>query len=165
MQDMANVLVTGGAGFIGSHLVEALAEKYKVTVLDNLSTGKKDNLAAVKDKITFIKGDISDAKLLKKAVAGQQYVFHLAAIASVPFSIKQPLETHEVNATGTLKVLLAARDAKVKRVIYSSSAAVYGDEPSLPKKETSPLKPLTPYALTKLTGEQYTLTFSKLYDM
>ena len=165
MQDMANVLVTGGAGFIGSHLVEALAEKHKVTVLDNLSTGKKDNLAAVKDKITFIKGDISDAKLLKKAVAGQQYVFHLAAIASVPFSIKQPLETHEVNTTGTLKVLLAARAAKVKRVIYSSSAAVYGDEPSLPKKEISPLKPLTPYALTKLTGEQYTLMFSKLYDM
>ncbi len=163
---MAKVLVTGGAGFIGSHLVEELVEKgHQVTVLDNLTTGKPENLASVKDKITFIKGDVSDTNLLKKAFAKQEYVFHLAAIASVPFSVEHPLETHEINTTGTLKVLIAARDAKVKRIIYSSSAAVYGDEPSLPKKETSPLKPQTPYALTKLTGEQYTIMFSALYGM
>lgn len=163
---MAKVLVTGGAGFIGSHLVEELVAKgHQVTVLDNLTTGKQENLASVKDKITFIKGDISDVNLLKKAFAKQEYVFHLAAIASVPFSVEHPLETHEINTTGTLKVLIAARDAKVKRVIYSSSAAVYGDEPSLPKKETSPLKPQTPYALTKLTGEQYTIMFSALYGI
>jgi UDP-glucose 4-epimerase len=163
---MAGVLVTGGAGFIGSHLVEALVKsKHDVTVLDNLSSGKHSNLASAKDKITFIKGDVSDQAILKKACAKQDYVFHLAAIASVPYSIQYPLETHEINTTGTLKVLLAARDAKVKRFIYSSSAAVYGDEPSLPKKETSPLKPQTPYALTKLAGEQYTLMFHKLYGI
>lgn len=163
---MARVLVTGGAGFIGSHLVEALVSKnHQVTVLDNLSSGKKSNLDSVKNKIKFIKGDISNSALLKKACAKQDCVFHLAAIASVPYSIQHPLDTHEVNTTGTLKVLLAARDAKVKRFVYSSSAAVYGDEPSLPKREASPLKPQTPYALTKLAGEQYTLMFHKLYGM
>lgn len=162
---MARVLVTGGAGFIGSHLVEALAPKHDVTVLDNLSTGKLANLAAVKDKITFVKGDITDTNLLKKVVAKQDCIFHLAAIASVPYSIQHPLEVHEINATATLKLLLAARDAKVRRFVYASSAAVYGDEPSLPKKESSPLKPQTPYALTKLTGEQYTIMFNQLYGM
>ena len=163
---MAKVLVTGGAGFIGSHLVEALvAGKHEVTVVDNLSTGKMDNIKAVKDKITFVKGDISDANLLNKVCAKQDYVFHLAANASVPYSVQHPLETHEVNSTGTLKVLIAARDAGVKRLIYSSSAAVYGDEPTLPKTETSAIKPLTPYALTKLTGEEYTIMFNKLYGM
>jgi UDP-glucose 4-epimerase len=158
------VLVTGGAGFIGSHLVEALVKaKHDVTVLDNLSSGKLDNLSSV--KVNFIKGDICDEKTVKKAVANQDVVFHLAAIASVPYSVQNPLETHEVNATGTLKLLIASRDAKVKRFVYSSSAAVYGDEPSLPKKESSPLKPQTPYALTKLAGEQYTLMFHKLYGI
>lgn len=160
------VLVTGGAGFIGSHLVEALVkEKHDVTVLDNLSTGKEANLSAVKDKIAFVKGNITDDSVLKKVCAKQDCVFHLAAIASVPYSVQHPLETHEINATGTLKVLLASKDAGVKRFVYSSSAAVYGDEPSLPKTESSVIKPLTPYALTKLTGEQYTLMFSKLYGM
>jgi len=163
---MAKVLVTGGAGFIGSHLVEALVRaKHDVIVFDNLSSGKQSNLSAVKDKITFVKGDITDTAALKKVMNGREYVFHLAAIASVPYSVQHPLETHEVNATGTLKVLLAARDAKVKRVIYSSSAAVYGDEPTLPKTENSPLKPQTPYALTKLTGEQYAIIFNKIYGM
>ena len=163
---MARVLVTGGAGFIGSHLVEALVKaKHKVTVLDNLSTGKLANLVSVKNGITFIKGDISNDSVLKKSCAKQDFVFHLAAIASVPYSIKHPLETNEVNATGTLKVLLAAHAAKVKRFVYSSSAAVYGDEPSLPKKETSPLRPQTPYASTKLAGEQYTIMFNELYGM
>ncbi len=163
---MAKVLVTGGAGFIGSHLVEALVKgKHSVTVLDNLFSGKQSNLSAVKDKITFIKGDITDAAVLKKAVSGQDYVFHLAAIASVPYSVEHPLESHEVNATGTLKVLSAAKDAKVKRVIYSSSAAVYGDEPTLPKIESSQLKPQTPYASQKLAGEQYAIIFNKIYGM
>ncbi|MEM3154431.1 MAG: SDR family oxidoreductase [Candidatus Woesearchaeota archaeon] len=162
---MAKVLVTGGAGFIGSHLVEALIKKHDVTVLDNLSSGRQSNLSAVKDVIDFIKGDITDDAILKKAMQGQEFVFHLAAIASVPYSVQNPLETHEVNATGTLKVLLAARDAKVKRVVYSSSAAVYGDEPTLPKTENSPLKPQTPYALTKLAGEQYMVIFNKLYGL
>ena len=163
---MARILVTGGAGFIGSHLVEALVDaKHDVTVLDNLSTGKQDNLKTVKDKITFVKGDISDINLLKKTCAKQEYVFHFAAIASVPYSVQHPLETHEINSTGTLKVLIAAKDAGVKRFIYSSSAAVYGDEPTLPKTEKSTIKPLTPYALTKLTGEEYTLMFNKLYGM
>ncbi len=163
---MARVLVTGGAGFIGSHLVEGLvAAKHEVTVFDNLSSGKLQNLAEVKDKITFIKDDVSDQAALHKACAKQEYVFHLAAIASVPYSVEHPLETHETNTTGTLKALLAARNAKVKRFIYSSSAAVYGDEPSLPKTELSPLKPQTPYALTKLAGEQYTLMFHSLYGM
>jgi len=163
---MARILVTGGAGFIGSHLVEALVDaKHDVTVLDNLTTGKQDNLKSVKDKITFVKGDISDTNLLKKTCAKQECVFHFAAIASVPYSVQHPLETHEINSTGTLKVLIAAKDAGVKRVIYSSSAAVYGDEPTLPKTEKSTIKPLTPYALTKLTGEEYTLMFNKLYGM
>lgn len=163
---MSKVLVTGGAGFIGSHLVEALVSaKHSVTVLDNLSSGKLDNLSSVKDKIKIIKGDICDVSVVKRACAGQDVVFHLAAIASVPFSVQHPFETHEVNATGTLKLLLASRDAKVKRFIYSSSAAVYGDEPSLPKTEESPLVPQTPYALQKLSAEQYCLMFHKLYGI
>ncbi|MBW2969937.1 SDR family oxidoreductase [Candidatus Woesearchaeota archaeon] len=159
------VLVTGGAGFIGSHLVEELVKEHEVTILDNLTTGKEENIAKIKDKIKFVKGDINDEALLQKTMQGQEVVFHLAAIASVPYSVEKPLETHKINTTGTLRVLLAARDAKVKRFIYSSSAAVYGDEPTLPKTEQSVLKPQTPYALTKLTGEQYTLMFNKLYNM
>ncbi len=163
---MAKVLVTGGAGFIGSHLVEALlAKKHDVTVLDNLSSGRMSNLSEVEKKITFIKGDICDVSAVKKACENKDVVFHLAAIASVPYSVQHPLENHEVNITGTLKVLLAARDAKVKRFVYSSSAAVYGDEPTLPKTENSQLKPMTPYALSKLAGEQYTLIFHKMYGM
>ncbi len=163
---MVKVLVTGGAGFIGSHLVEALvAKKHDVTVLDNLSSGRMSNLSAVKDKINFIKGDICDVNTVKKACENQDVVFHLAAIASVPYSVQHPLEAHEVNITGTLKVLIAARDAKVKRFVFSSSAAVYGDEPSLPKTENSPLRPMTPYALSKLAGEQYALIFHKIYGM
>jgi len=163
---MAKVLVTGGAGFIGSHLVEALVKaKHDVVVLDDLSTGHESNLAAVKGKIRFIKGDICDESALRKAVSGQEYVFHLAAVPSVPYSIEEPLETQEINTTGTLKLLIASKEAKVKRFIYASSAAVYGDEPSLPKTESSPLRPQTPYALQKLASEQYTLMFSKIYGM
>jgi len=163
---MARVLVTGGAGFIGSHLVEALAaEEHKITVLDNLSTGKLSNLSGVEGKISLIKGDIRDAELVMKACANQEFIFHLAAIASVPYSIQHPAETHEINATGTLNILLAAKASGAKRVIHSSSASVYGDEPSLPKKESSPLKPLSPYALTKMSGEEYAALFNRLYNV
>jgi len=160
------ILVTGGAGFIGSHLVEALiAHGHAVTVIDNLRSGHEHNLAAVKDKVSFVKGDINDEKTLAGAMNGQEAVFHLAAIASVPYSVEHPLETHEVNATGTLRVLLAARTAGVKKFVYSSTAAVYGDEPTLPKTELSLLKPQTPYALTKLAGEHYVRLFHTLYGM
>ncbi len=163
---MAAVLVTGGAGFIGSHLTEELvAQGHSVTIYDNLSSGKRDNLTAVQGKITFIEGDIRDLDALKQACAGNDYIFHLAAIASVPYSVEHPHETHDVNSTGTLNVLLAARHANAKRVIYSSTAAVYGDEPTLPKTEESALSLLSPYALTKLTGEQYVLLFNHLYGI
>jgi len=163
---LMKILVTGGAGFIGSHLTEALIlAGHTVTVIDNLRSGHEQNLAAVKDKINFIKGDINDEKTLATAMNGQEAVFHLAAIASVPYSVEHPLETHDVNATGTLRVLLAARAAGVKKLIYSSTAAVYGDEPTLPKTELSPLKPQTPYALTKLAGEHYARMFHTLYGM
>ncbi|MBI4146559.1 SDR family oxidoreductase [Candidatus Woesearchaeota archaeon] len=159
------ILVTGGAGFIGSHLVEALVEQgHQVTVLDNLRSGKQENLAAVKNKITFLNEDIN-CQELEKAMHGKDAVFHLAAIASVPYSVEHPKETHEVNATGTLNVLLAAKKAGVKKFIYTSTAAVYGDDPQLPKTETSPLKPQTPYALTKLAGENYVRLFNTLYGM
>lgn len=160
---MAKVLVTGGAGFIGSHLAEELSKKHEVTILDDFSAGKESNITGFKHKL--IKGDIRDEETLVKAMKGQEYVFHLAAIVSVPYSVEHPKKTHEVNATGTLKVLHAAKEAGVKRVIYASSAAVYGDEPSLPKTEESPLKPQTPYALQKLTSEYYCLMYHSLYNM
>lgn len=160
---MAKVLVTGGAGFIGSHLAEELSKKHDVTILDDFSAGKESNIKDFKHKL--IKGDITDEATLAKAMKGQEYVFHLAAIVSVPYSVEHPKKTHEVNATGTLKVLHAAKEAGVKRVIYASSAAVYGDEPSLPKTEESPLKPQTPYALQKLTSEYYCLMYQSLYNM
>lgn len=160
------VLVTGGAGFIGSHLVETLvADGHAVTVIDSLRSGHEKNLDAVKNKITFVKGDILDEKTLANAMKGQEAVFHLAAIASVPYSVEHPLETHDVNTTGTLRVLLAARTAGVKKFVYSSTAAVYGDEPTLPKTELSVLKPQTPYALSKLAGEHYVRLFHTLYGM
>lgn len=160
------LLVTGGAGFIGSHLVEALVDGgHKVVVLDDLSGGNKKNLAAVKGKITFVEGDVRDGRAVKKAMAGCEGVFHLAAIASVPYSIEHPLETHEVNVMGTLSVLLAAKEAGVRRVVVASSAAVYGSEPGLPKRESSPLEPQSPYALQKLAAEKYALLFNELYGV
>lgn len=160
------ILVTGGAGFIGSHLAQALvADGHIVTVIDSLRSGHEKNLEAVKSKITFVKGDILDEKTLANAMNGQEAVFHLAAIASVPYSVEHPLETHEVNTTGTLRVLLAARAAGVRKLVYSSTAAVYGDEPTLPKTELSVLKPQTPYALSKLAGEHYVRLFNTLYGM
>lgn len=159
------VIVTGGAGFIGSHLAQSLAGDYKVTIIDNLETGSINNIKTFKDKIKFVKGSILDFKLLKKEFAGAYYVFHQAAIPSVPKSTEFPAETNMANITGTLNVLIASRDCKVKRVVYASSSSVYGDSPVLPKVETMSLNPLSLYATQKMTGELYAKLFYKLYGL
>lgn len=154
MADKIKVVVTGGAGFIGSHLSEALLGKgYEVVIIDDLATGRRENIASFVDKITFVEGSILDRELLKKTFEGVKYVFHQAALPSVPKSLQEPYETHKANAEGTLNVFLAARDAGVQRVVYASSSSVYGDSPTLPKVETMPYNPLSPYAAHKLYGE------------
>jgi nucleoside-diphosphate-sugar epimerase len=163
---MANYLVTGGAGFIGSHLAEALAARGDtVRVLDNLSSGKKDNLALVIDRVRFIEGDIRDLDTCRQAVEGADHVLHQAALASVPGSIADPLLTDAINIKGTLNLLLAARDAGVKSFVLASSSAVYGDDPGLPKVEGREGRPLSPYAISKLTGEKYVELFHDLFGM
>lgn len=150
------VLVTGGAGFIGSHLVDALlAAGRRVRVLDNLSTGKRSNLPAPHPNLELIVGDIRDRNTVQDAVTGIDAIVHLAAVASVQASVDDPLGTHETNLGGTLNLLEAARHGGVRRVIYASSAAVYGDTAELPVTEDSRLKPLSPYAADKLSGEHY----------
>ena len=159
-------VVTGGAGFIGSHLVEALLVRgYRVTVVDDLSTGNRANIAHVLDQIDFIEGSILDESVLAQSFAGATYVFHQAAVPSVPKSLNDPLTSHEANATGTLKVLLAARDAKVSRVIYAASSSYYGDTPTLPKHEEMPPNPLSPYATQKYMGEAYMQQFHTFYGL
>lgn len=164
---MATVqLVTGGAGFIGSHLVEVLvARGERVRVLDNLATGRLENLSAVKDSVEFIQGDLRDRVVVSQAMKGVEVVFHHAALASVPLSVEDPLTTHEVNATGTLNVLLAARDAGVRRVVYASSSSVYGDGPQLPKREEMEPDPCSPYAVSKLAGEHLCRAFWPVYGL
>lgn len=163
---MIQSLVTGGAGFIGSHMVRALLNKgHSVRVLDNLSTGKKENLSQIAQKIEFIEGDLVDAATVREAVKGIDTIFHMGAMPSVVRSIEEPLLVHQTNATGTLLLLLAAREAKIKRVVYSSSSSVYGDQPISPKKEDMNLNPLSPYALTKLTGEYYCSIFYHIYNV
>lgn len=162
-------LVTGGAGFIGSNIVEYLL-KYnakKVVVLDDLATGFESNvnLFASEPNFQFIKGDICDLNDCHKACSGIDYVFHQAALGSVPRSIKNPIATHNVNATGFLNVLIAARDAKVKRIVYASSSSVYGDSKTLPKVEHQIGKQLSPYAVSKMTNELYGEIFAKTYNM
>lgn len=160
------ILVTGGAGFIGSHITEELVNKgYDVIVLDNLSTGRIQNLDAFREKINFIEGDIRDLELLKRITKDVDYIFHEAALSSVPRSMKSPVETNENNITGTLNVLEAARLNNVKRVIYASSSSVYGDSPHLPKKEEARGEVLSPYALQKLTGEKYCKLYSRAYGL
>lgn len=165
---MANILVTGGAGFIGSHLAETLLKQgHQVRVLDNFSTGKKENLLFEEPhpSLEVINGDVRDLRDCEKAVAGVEYVFHQAALASVQRSVEDPLTTQAVNVGGTLHILMASREAGVKRVIYASSSAIYGDTPILPKHEEMPPSPLSPYALQKYIGEQYCRLFSQLYGL
>jgi len=158
-------IVTGGAGFIGSHIVEALAGAHDVVVIDNYSSGKQENLSIFSDNVNCIQGSITDLPLLKNAFFGAEGIFHLAAIASVARSVDNPVATHETNLTGTLNVLLAARDCEVKKVVFSSSSAVYGDEPTLPKREDMHPVPLSPYAVSKLAGEYYCNVFSELFGL
>lgn len=160
------VLVTGGAGFIGSHLVRRLLhDGYRVRVLDNLATGKAANLAEVCEQIEFIEGSITDATAAARAVNGASYVLHQAAIPSVPRSIADPLASHAENSTGTLSMLCAARDAGVKRFVYAASSSAYGDTPTLPKVETMRTDPLSPYAVAKLSGENYCRAFNQVYGL
>jgi UDP-glucose 4-epimerase len=163
---METCLVTGGAGFIGSHLVEALlARGRRVRVLDNFSTGDPTNLAAVRDEVEVIDGDITDRAAVAAATRGAAVVFHQAALASVPRSVADPAATHEACATGTLNVLLAARDAGARRVVYAASSSAYGNSARLPKREGDPTAPLSPYAVAKLAGEHYCAAFSEVYGL
>jgi nucleoside-diphosphate-sugar epimerase len=159
-----NYLVTGGAGFIGSHLVERLvSDGHAVRVLDDFSAGKEENLAPFLSRIEVVRGDIRDVDTVKTAMRDIEIVFHEAALGSVPRSVADPQTTHDVNITGTLNILLAARDAKVRRVVYASSSSVYGETPELPKHEKMTPQPLSPYALSKLTGEHYISVFKQVY--
>jgi len=158
-------VVTGGAGFIGSHIVEALAESHEVVVIDNFSSGKRENLSMFTDSINAIQGSITDLPLLKDACKGADGIFHLGAIASVARSVDDPFITHETNLTGTLNVLLAARDCRVKKVVFASSSAIYGEEPTLPKREDMHPDPRSPYAVSKLAGEYYCNVFSELFGV
>jgi len=161
------VAITGGAGFIGSNLAYELATDNTVIIVDDLFTGRIENIAGLIDKenATFIRGSILDLHLLTEVFNGIDFVFHEAAIPSVPRSIEDPLSTNAVNITGTLNVLVAARDSKVKKVIFASSSSVYGDTPTLPKKEDMTPKPQSPYALTKLVGEYYCHIFRQIYEL
>jgi len=160
------ILVTGGAGFIGSNICRVLVRREtKVLVLDNFSTGKEENLAKIHNQVGIIKADITDLKTVHKVVQNVDYVLHQAALPSVPRSVKDPLSSNQANVVGTLNILLAARDAGVKRVIYASSSSVYGDSPLLPKKEDLNPAPLSPYAVSKLTGEYYCQVFYSVYGL
>ena len=162
---MAFYLVTGGAGFIGSHMVEALRRRGdRVRVADSLITGKRANLAHI-DEVEFLEGDLADESCARSAVAGVEYVLHQAAIPSVPRSVDDPLTSNRANIDATLSLLVAARDAGVKRVVYAGSSSAYGNAAALPKREDMPTAPLSPYALQKLVGEQYMQMFTELYGL
>jgi nucleoside-diphosphate-sugar epimerase len=163
---MAMYLVTGGAGFIGSHLVEELVRRgERVRVVDNLVTGHRENLASVAGRIEFIEGDLADPGVAGAVAAGVDYVLHQAAIPSVPRSVTEPIYCHEANVNATLNMLVAARDAGVKRLVFAGSSSVYGNIAVLPTREDLPLDPLSPYALQKLIGEQYLKLFTSLYGL
>ena len=158
---MANYLVTGGAGFIGSHISEALVKRgHAVRAADNFVTGYRHN---IRDGVEFVEGDCADPAFAKRIVAGMDYVIHQAAIPSVPRSVDQPLESHRANVDGMLQMLLASRDSGVKRLVFAGSSSVYGDTEVLPKTETMPTNPLSPYALQKLLSEMYGQMFTRLY--
>ena len=159
-------LVTGGAGFIGSNIVEELVKQGRqVRVLDNYATGKRENLDAFRDRIEVIEGDVRSPFAVMEAVQGCNYILHQAALPSVPRSVKDPLTTNEVNVVGTLNVLKAALACGVKKMVYASSSSVYGNSAVLPKSEDMPPHPLSPYAVSKLAGENYCETFSSLYGL
>src|SRR5580698_8580699 len=159
-------LVTGGAGFIGSNIVDELVRRgASVTVLDDLSAGKESNLSGVRDKIDFRVGSITDLATVQSACKGADYVIHLAARTSVPRSVKDPLESNRVNIDGTLNVLVAARDAKVRRIVYAASSSAYGETPTLPKIETMQPAPISPYGVTKYVGELYAQVFGRVYGL
>ena len=163
---MKSALITGGAGFIGSNIAQRLLEMgVKTRVLDNLSTGRAENLVDIVDDVDLITGDVRDADILDKAMAGIEVVFHEAALPSVPRSVADPLGSHDSGATGTLQVLLAARRAGASRVVFASSSSVYGDTPELPKHEGMIPNPLSPYAVSKITGEYYCNVFARLYGL
>jgi UDP-N-acetylglucosamine/UDP-N-acetyl-alpha-D-glucosaminouronate 4-epimerase len=159
-------LVTGGAGFIGSNTVDELVRRgHDVVVLDDLSSGKKENLGGVRGKIEILQSSVTDLDKLQEACRGVDYVLHLGARTSVPRSVIDPLETNRVNVDGTLNVLVAARDAKVKRLVFAGSSSVYGETPTLPKRENMPPSPISPYGLSKLAGEMYGQVFQRCYGL
>jgi UDP-glucose 4-epimerase len=158
------VLVTGGAGFIGSHIAAALvAAGAHVRVLDDLSTGHEENLEEIGGRVDFIRGSLLDSEALRRAVDGVELVFHQAAIPSVPRSVADPVETHRACADGTFALLVAAREAGARRLVYAASSSAYGDQPTLPKAEQMPPQPLSPYAAAKLVGEYYCQVWTRVY--
>jgi nucleoside-diphosphate-sugar epimerase len=162
---MAKYLVTGGAGFIGSHLSEELVRRgHTVRVADSLITGKRSNLDHI-PAVEFLEGDLADEAFARRAAAGMDYVLHQAAIPSVPRSVKDPIASNRANVDATLNILVAARDAGVKRLVFAGSSSAYGDTPTLPKHEDMPASPLSPYALQKVVGEQYLQMFTRLYGL
>ena len=162
---MAHYLVTGGAGFIGSHLTEELVRRgHRVRVADSLITGKRSNIAHLRD-VEFLEGDLADLDVAKRAVAECDYVLHQAAIPSVPRSVKDPITSNRANVDATLNMLVAARDAGVRRLVFAGSSSAYGNTPTLPKHEGMPTSPLSPYALQKVIGEQYLQMFTRLYGL
>jgi len=162
---MATYLVTGGAGFIGSHLAEELARRgHSVRIADSLITGKRSNVEQI-PQVDFRHGDLADLEFARSAVAGCEYVLHQAAIPSVPRSVADPVTSHRANVDATLNVLVAARESGIKRVVFAGSSSVYGNTPTLPKHEAMPVNPLSPYALQKAVGEQYLQLFTTVYGL
>jgi nucleoside-diphosphate-sugar epimerase len=163
---MANFLITGGAGFIGSHLArELLTKGHRVRIIDNLSTGSKENISEIINDVDWIEGDIRNLETCMNAVKGMDYVLHQAALGSVPRSIQNPINTHDNNVNGTLNLLISAKEAGVKRFVQASSSSVYGNTEQLPKEETMQLSPLSPYAVSKLANEYYAKVFYQVYGL
>jgi UDP-glucose 4-epimerase len=162
---LTKVVVTGGAGFIGSNLAAELLKSFKVTIIDDLSTGRLENLEDILDRVEFTRGSVTDLDLLREAFVGAEAIFHQGAVPSVQRSVDNPLATNHANLDGTLNVLVAARDCGARKVIYASSSSVYGDTPTLPKREDMTPNPQSPYAVSKLAGEYYAQVFSELYGL